>query len=265
MRPWRLLLHPHPVEGARNMAIDETLFHSVLTGGPPALRLYAWQPPTLSLGRGQPLSDVDQEALQAHGYGLVRRPTGGRAVLHANELTYCVVTTETEAGLEPGLIGSYRGISSALLAAFRSLGLEALEAEPRPANHRANGPVCFEVPSDYEITCQGRKLVGSAQMRSGGALLQHGAIPLTGDLAAIAGVLATRPDPAAIRARTITVSAALGRPVSWEEMAQAVCAGFRHALGIILEADDLSPAETARAAELTATKYAHPDWTGKVP
>ncbi len=246
------------------MALDEALFHSVLAGGPPALRLYAWSPPTLSLGRGQPLRDVDQAALQARGYGLVRRPTGGRAVLHADELTYCVVAVESEAGLEPGLLGSYRGISSALLAAFHSLGLEAVEAQPRSANHGAKGPVCFEVPSDYEITWQGRKLVGSAQMRSNGALLQHGAIPLAGDLAAIADVLTARPDPQAIRDRTATVSAALARPVTWAEMAQAVCAGFSQALGIILQEDSLTPAEEERAATLLATKYAQDEWTGKV-
>ncbi len=265
MRPWRLLLHPYPVDGARNMAIDEALLQSVLQGAPPALRLYAWEPPTLSLGRGQPLSDVDRDALQAHGYGLVRRPTGGRAVLHAQELTYCVTTTETEAGLEPGLIASYRGLSAALLAAFRHLGLEALEAEPRYANHRQAGPVCFEVPSDYEITWQGRKLVGSAQMRSGNALLQHGAIPLDGDLAAIAAVLRARPNPDAIRARTATLRQALGRPVSWEEVAHAVVAGFREALSIILQPDDLTPAEQERVDALVSTKYAHAEWTERVP
>lgn len=265
MRPWRLIVHPQAAAGARNMAIDEVLLQSVLQGAPPALRLYAWMPPTLSLGRGQPLGDVDRAALTAHGYGLVRRPTGGRAVLHADELTYCVVTTESEAGLEPGLIASYRGLSAGLREAFRRLGLEAVEAEPRYANHRNAGPVCFEVPSDYEITWQGRKLVGSAQMRSGEALLQHGAIPLAGDLAAIADVLTAHPDPQAIRNRTVTLSAALGRRVSWEEVAEAVAEGFRAALGITFQVDDLTPDEWAQVDALTTSKYATEAWTGRVP
>lgn len=265
MRPWRLIVHPKPMDGAHNMAIDEALLHAVLQGAPSALRLYAWVPPTLSLGRGQSVRDVDRATLEARGYGLVRRPTGGRAVLHTNELTYCVVTSETEAGLGADLLTSYRRLSAALLEAFRLLGLEAVEAEPRYANHRQAGPVCFEVPSDYEITWQGRKLVGSAQMRHNGLILQHGAIPLHGDLAAIAEVLTARPDPDAIRARTATLSAALARPVSWDEAAAAVAEGFRRALGLITYEDDLTPAEWAEVEALVATKYAHPDWTERVP
>lgn len=265
MRPWRLIVHPQPADGAHNMAIDEALLHGVLQGAPSALRLYAWVPPTLSLGRGQPVSDVDRAALAERGYGLVRRPTGGRAVLHTNELTYCVVANEAEAGLGADLLTSYRRLSAALVEAFRLLGLDAVEAAPRYANHRQAGPVCFEVPSDYEITWQGRKLVGSAQMRHNGLILQHGAIPLHGDLAAIADVLTARPDPDAIRARTATLSAALGRPVSWDEAAAAVAEGFRRALGLITEEDDLTPAEWAEVEALVATKYAHPDWTERVP
>jgi lipoate-protein ligase A len=120
------------------------------------------------------------------------------------------------------------------------------------------------VPSDYEITAGGRKLVGSAQMRAQGAVLQHGALPLHGDIARICSLLAARPDPASVRARATTVEAALGKRVSWDEAAQALAAGFAVVLNLRLEPGSLGAEERVQAAKLQVGKYATDTWTRRV-
>ncbi|RLC86950.1 MAG: hypothetical protein DRI79_09275, partial [Chloroflexi bacterium] len=181
------------------MAVDEAILRAVAAGlVPPTLRLYAWEPPCLSLGRAQPLADVDREAVQAAGFNLVRRPTGGRAILHVDELTYSVVAPQGEPRVTGGIVESYRRLSAGLVHGLERLGMAGLVADrrapPSPTGRGGTG-VCFEVPSDYEITAGGRKLVGSAQMRAQSVVLQHGAVPLHGDIARICSLLASRPDP----------------------------------------------------------------------
>lgn len=269
---WRLLMTA-AAQGAWNMAVDEALLESVHRGdSAPVLRLYAWQPPCLSLGYAQNIADVDLDRLQQRGWQLVRRPTGGKAILHIDELTYSVIAPADEPRLKGGVLESYLRLSGALLAALQRLGLpvQARELAPTAQAGQANGPVCFEVPSNYEITVDGKKLVGSAQARKKEGVLQHGTLPLTGDLARITQVLAFPGDAhrqnAAERllARATTVEAALGRPVSWEAAAGAFVDGFEQALLLNLAEQPLTPAENTRAAELMAQKYNHPDWTGRV-
>lgn len=266
---WRLL-RSAPVGGAMNMATDEAILHAVAAGqAHPTLRFYAWEPPCLSLGRGQKDSDIDREALQAMGYGLVRRPTGGKAILHIDELTYSVVAPETDPRMAGGVVASYRRFSAGLVRGLEKLGaLDAMATgrrqEPSGEERRHAGPVCFEVPSDYEITAQGRKLIGSAQMRAEGVVLQHGTIPLCGDIARICSLLISRPDPASVRARATTVEKALGRPITWDEAAEAMAAGFAEALNLRLEPGTLSEEEVAQAEKLRDEKYATSAWTHKL-
>jgi lipoate-protein ligase A len=221
---WRLVWS-EPADGATNMAVDEAILRAVAAGHvPPTLRFYAWEPPCLSLGRGQRAADVDLDALREAGYGLVRRPTGGKAILHIDELTYSVVAPETEPRVAGGVVSSYRRLSAGLMRGLEQLGVLGVAAEGRDAGQRAvpspvrrggvghrrrAGPVCFEVPSDYEITAQERKLIGSAQMRAGGVVLQHGAVPLYGDISRICALLVSRPGPARVRAGAATVEQAL--------------------------------------------------------
>jgi len=267
---WRLLLHPAPARGAWNMAVDEALLESCGSGDSlPILRLYAWAPPCLSLGYAQPLSDVDRPRLTARGWDLVRRPTGGRAVLHTDELTYSVIAAPDEPRLSGILLDSYRRIAGTLVAALRTIGLPAEIDGHAPA--RAGGtvnPVCFEVPSTYEITVGGKKLLGSAQSRRRDGILQHGSLPLTGDLTRILQAL-TYPDEemrtraaARLLDRAGTVESMLGRPASWEEAAQAVVESFREVLQLDLQLSAFTPRESARAAQLAETKYAHPERMG---
>lgn len=261
---WRLV-RSGPADGPTNMAVDEAILRAVVAGeAPPTLRLYAWEPGCFSLGRAQPIVDVDQQALAASGYDLVRRPTGGRAILHVDELTYSVVAPRTEPRVTGGVVESYRRLSQGLVRGLERLGVANIIADQRVENRGAEGPVCFEVPSDYEITAGGKKLAGSAQMRAQGVVLQHGAIPLYGDITRICSLLAAHPDPAQVRARATTVEEARGRPVSWDEAAEAITAGFAAALNLRFEPGSLTDEEWARARQLRAEKYASRAWSHAV-
>jgi lipoate-protein ligase A len=269
---WRLILSP-PATGAWNMAVDEALLKSMAPGEESnirsVLRLYAWDPPCLSLGYAQPFSDVDTAALEKFGWDVVRRPTGGRAILHTDELTYAVIGPHSEPRLAGGVLESYRRLSAALLAALHKLSLPA-ESQPdaiiKPGSD-PKGPVCFEVPSNYEITLKGKKLIGSAQSRRRVGVLQHGSLPLYGDLMRITQALSfqneqTRAEAARRLAdRATTVSAGLEQLITWEQAAQAFREAFAETLNLTFVPDHLTPEETARAEELLAQKYGNPRWT----
>lgn len=257
---WRLICWG-PADGPTQMAIDEAIWQGVAEGRvPPTLRLYAWEPPCLSLGRHQSAEEVNREALAAAGYGLVRRPTGGRAILHADELTYAVAAPLSDPVARGDLLASCRRISQGLLAALARLGVRDATAHERKAP-ALTGPICFETPGEFEIVVRGRKLIGSAQMRGRGALLQHGALPLSGDMARICPFLNPPADPTRVRARATTLAEVLGREVSWEEAARAIAEGFVHALGLGLEPGELTPWEMETAQRLRREKYAAETWT----
>lgn len=176
---WCLIYDP-PAPGAANMRRDLEILEKVRGGGsPPVLRLYSWSPPALSLGRFQKTAAVaDREECRRLGIDIVRRPTGGRAVLHDRELTYSFAVPDVRSLIPAGVVPSYRFISRALLDAFTLLGIEA---ELSPDKKRDTGLApgsCFDAPSAYELRVQGKKVVGSAQMRRDGMLLQHGSILL---------------------------------------------------------------------------------------
>lgn len=268
---WRLLLTP-PAPGAWNMALDEAILEAVgRRDALPTLRLYAWDPPCLSLGYAQPLSDVDLPRLRARGWDIVRRPTGGRAILHTDELTYSVIAPPDEPRLSGTLLESYNRLAAALLRALHILGLPAeIQSKDVPAPGVVNtNPVCFEVPSVYEITVGGKKLVGSAQARRREGILQHGTLPLTGDLTRILQVLAFPDGESRSRAaarllqRATTVEGFLGRKISWDGAVQAFVTAFGEVLSLNLQAGELSAAERQRAQELVEKKYAHPEWMGR--
>lgn len=244
------------------MSADEAILESVGAGEqPPTLRLYAWQPACLSLGIGQKASDADGEALARHGWDMVRRPTGGRAILHVDELTYSLSLPADHPLAAADIVTSYRQISTALMEALQTLGAAPhSERRTQPADKHA-GPVCFEVPSHYEITIEGRKLVGSAQMRRKSGLLQHGTLPLYGDITRICDALyyedeATREAARhTVHSRAATLEEALGRRVSWDEAATAVIDGFRKAFDITFTESAISPSEVEAAHLLNAEKY----------
>lgn len=266
---WRLIV-TSAADGALNMAIDEALAEAVAGGRSlPVLRLYTWQPPCLSLGHAQPIEAVDAARCAELGWEIVRRATGGRAVLHIDELTYTVCAPDDEPRVAGGVLESYRRLSAGLLRGLRGLGLEPERAQSVYEDRGEQGPACFDGPSDYEITIGQRKLLGSAQLRRRGVVLQHGALPLAGDITRIADVLnlslgqrlALRNR---LRFRATTLELALGRLPDAAEVGAQLADGFAEALGITWQRDTLTPAEQARAAEIRAEKYANPEWTGRL-
>ena len=265
---WRLLYTP-PSSGAWNMAVDESILEHIHRGESlPTLRLYAWNPPCLSLGHAQSFADVDVERLKANGWEVVRRATGGRAILHTDELTYSVTGSADEPVLAGGVLESYNRLAQALLFAIRELGLPVEIKEHISETTTLNlNPVCFEVPSTYEITVGGKKLIGSAQARKKEGVLQHGSLPLTGDLTRICQALIFRDEAARdnaaqrLLARATTVESTLGVETDWETTAQALVKGFETQLGIHFQRGEMSASESERAEELVREKYAHPSWT----
>jgi lipoate-protein ligase A len=255
------------------MAADEAILEHIYHGkSAPTLRLYAWYPPCLSLGHAQPFADVDMARLKEHGWEVVRRATGGRAILHTDELTYSVTGSAKDPVLVGGVLESYNRLAQALLYAVQELGLTVeMKERVNPASDSQNiNPVCFEVPSTYEITVQGRKLIGSAQARKKEGVLQHGSLPLTGDLTRICDALVFKDEAARtnaaqrLLARATTVESVLGRRVDWETAAQAFVGGFEAALGICFERGEMSQSESKRTEELVKEKYGNPIWTERV-
>ena len=266
---WRLLRHG-AAPGADNMAIDEAIGAAVSARQvPPTLRFYAWDPPCVSLGRNQPMSAIDAERCAALGYQVVRRPTGGRAILHTEELTYSVVAPPDHPVMRGLVLDAYLRLAGGLVDGLRRLGIPAEEA---PATNRAGPDVsaaCFEVPSAYEIVVRGRKLLGSAQNRRSGFVLQHGSLPLAGDLTRLIECLqfSSEADRAALRRslaeHAVTAEELTGRVIGLQEASDALTAGFTAALGIVLLPSDLTPEEQRCAMELAHDKYGSSTWTGR--
>jgi lipoate-protein ligase A len=267
---WRTLV-TDATDGPMNMAVDQAIMEAVAGGHvPPTLRFFAWQPPCLSLGYTQPVADIDREQLAARGWDLVRRMTGGRAILHTDELTYSVAVKADDPIVAGDIVESYRRLSQALVAGLRRLGADP-QADRRENDPQATkGPVCFEVPSHYEITIDGKKLIGSAQVRKFGAVLQHGSLPLYGDIGRICDALMfedeSRRETARRRVvqRAATLESVLGRTISWDQAAEAMQASFESTFDLTFSAEcSLTLEEQARAEELRAQQYATDGWNAR--
>ena len=300
---WRLLITP-PADGAANMALDEVLLNTVLAGGPPTVRVYGWEPPCLSVGTNQPLAaQIDTEWCAANGITLVRRPTGGRAVLHDGpaELTYSLTALESDGRVSGGVVESYRKISAGLVLGLGHLGIAArmaapggqkvaataptatpaaimadLRAElaaarsngrPNPGSSDPAGAVCFDEATDYEITVEGRKVIGSAQTRRGGGILQQGSVLLHADLGRWARAFRFTGEIDRLNAQTRLAVRMAGldefapAPLTFDGVAQALIAGLSEALEVTLAPGTLTPAEQAAWSRLRADKYAATEWT----
>jgi lipoyl(octanoyl) transferase len=252
---------PAPVAGAANMAVDHALLDSVRDGAPPTLRLYRWSPACLSFGRNQRAVGVyDPDRIRAAGLDVVRRPTGGLAVLHDQELTYCVLAP---AALLGGPRATYQRVNQALVAGLRRLGADAAIADaggaPRPDADTA--VPCFQAPAAGEVVAGGRKLVGSAQRCMDGVVLQHGSILMDGMQSRVADLVVTAAGRGALAgAGSVTLAELLAAPPSWQELAEAIAAGFAETLGTRLAPRTLTAAERARAG-LHEASYANARWT----
>jgi lipoate-protein ligase A len=192
MPPWDLILDDE-LDGTSNMAIDAALLDEVEGAPDPrtVVRFYRWSRPTVSLGRNQRVDTAVDEAFCAEqGVDIVHRPTGGRAVLHDDELTYAVVSNDSTY-FGDTIYANYKSVSEALCAAFNRVGVPAIlapETRRGPSQAGGNDLPCFMSPSRYELTVQGRKIVGSAQRRLRRSFLQHGSMPIRCDREKLARV-----------------------------------------------------------------------------
>jgi len=244
--------------GRFNMALDEAIARSVSEGrSPPTLRVYAWKPYAISLGYHQKADIIDQGKCRQRGIHVVRRPTGGRAVLHAQELTYAVIIPSHHPLYRSNVIQSYHLLVQALVQALRYLGVEVdlASTEHNPHTPYNLSPACFTSFARYEILWHGRKLVGSAQKRLPGGLLQHGSILMGPYHQRLVELLRLPSGPenrfkAEMTQRTTHLAEILGEEVPWNRVAQALKAGFEQSFGIKFVNQEPTPFERELARNL---------------
>ncbi len=265
--------------GFWNMAVDEAIMEAVAAGlQPPTLRLYGWEPPAVSLGYHQALDGgISREAVRERGYDIVRRPTGGRAILHADELTYSFCIRQDEIAGGHSVMESYREISRGIIEGLRILGAQVSlgaeqdatpEVERAAADSDAARPICFAKTARCDLQAAGRKVVGSAQVRRHGGILQHGSIPITIDLEDQVAVMPGSDDRIArqvLAGAAMSVTDLLGRVVTYEEISEAMVRGFAEVFEVELVPGDLSPDEQRRARQLHDERYATAEWNERAP
>ena len=255
-----------------NMAMDEALLNFVSRGEiDPVIRFYTWNPATLSIGYFQRLQkEIDIDKVKEKGYGLVRRQTGGRGVLHDKELTYSVIVPESHPNMPSTVTEAYKIISQGLLEGFKNLGFETYFAIPRSKEERdklkqPRSSVCFDAPSWYELVVEGRKIAGSAQNRQKGVILQHGSILQDIDIDELFDMFIFKNDRLKAKMKEAFVEKAVAindiseTHITLSEMEKAFEEGFKTGLNIEFKPLELSEQQLAEVKELEE-KYRSDDW-----
>jgi lipoate-protein ligase A len=249
MQPWRLIVHDTPLAGSLNMAVDALLFRELSDPPSTTLRFYQWIRPTASLGANQaPERAVNAEFCLRNAIDVVRRPTGGKVVLHHDEITYAVVSND-EAVFGPTLGSSYRRISVALILGLSKLGLNAALAGPPPPDYAKGIVPCFSHPARDEIEIGGRKIVGSAQKRTGSRFLQHGSIPLRHDENLLRSVTSFENGE---RIRMTSLAAELGRDIGFADAIGPLADGFAEGFGVVFVGRGLTESEWTAVRRIEA-------------
>jgi len=251
--------------GFSNMSIDEAILDAHSQGfTPPTMRIYRWSPPALTLGYFQSMEkDVYQGRCAELGIDVIRRLTGGRAVLHHNELTYSIVTSERH-GFSKSIEQSYKLLSKGLIAAYKMLGLEVCMV---PNERGLSSAACFTSAGSADLTFQGRKIAGSAQFRKGDTILQHGSLPISLDPRLISSILKFPTNNVrdsvinTFSQKVTSISEILGSHIGWQEIKVALFEGFQQALGIEFYEDTLTPEEAELSQKLVEEKYNTSAWS----
>jgi lipoyl(octanoyl) transferase len=256
-----------------NMALDEALLEWHSQGKiPPVIRFYGWNPATLSIGYFQKAEkEINIEAVKEQGLGFVRRPTGGRAVLHEHELTYSVIVSEEHPKMPKTVTEAYRVISEGILKGFHNLGLDAYFSVPtteedRESLKRPQSAVCFDASSWYELVVEGRKVAGSAQTRQKGVILQHGSILLDLDEDKLFSLFKFPNDRVKERMRktfnrkAVAINDISPKTVSIDQAKQAFKTGFAEGLDIHLEPYKLTEAEMNYVNQIAKDRYENDKW-----
>jgi len=260
MELWRLL-DSGPANGFRNMAVDVAM--AQLAADQPfaaTLRLYGWQPAAVSLGYHQPLHDIDLEACQRDHLDVVYRPTGGRAVLHSDELTYAVVLGPSSRLFKAEIMTVYEQLSQAILAGLALLQISAqFDRSERALKNFSRGELsglCYASANRHEIGVEGKKMIGSAQRRMDQAVLQHGSILIGPQHCDLAFYLANRADDRRqavhryMKEHTVCLNEISPRPITYTEFSAALAEGFRRTLDLEWIKTPLTAVEEERAQEL---------------
>lgn len=256
MANWFLIDDKVPLPAAENMARDEYLFHLCHEKKIGFFRLYSWAVPTFSIGVSQQIGKVlNLEYIESSGFSYVRRITGGKTVLHDNEITYAVVTSADTFYRENDLYKSYMLISRILVSAFQRLGIDAYLSQGSPSKLSKSNNPCFSFPTPNEIEIAGKKIVGSAQKRDNTALLQHGSIPVTMDFTAYAR--GTGVPEGLIEKSMTTLNRVCEK--SRENLAAALIESFENFIGGSLQEFEFGKSHTAEIVKLRE-KYAAKDW-----
>ncbi len=275
MKQW-YFINSGPCSPSYNMAMDEALlnWHSEKLI-PPVIRFYEWNPATLSIGYFQQVhKDINFEEVRRQALGFVRRPTGGRAVLHEHELTYSIIVEEDYPNMPKTVTEAYRVLSEGLLLGFRNLGLDAYFSVPDTEEKQQDlkkpkSAVCFDAPSWYELVVEGRKVAGSAQTRQKGVILQHGAILLDLEEEKLLSLFKFANEEAREKMRlklpekAVAMNRLVDKPFTIEQCIQAFKNGFQHALDIELIPYELTEEQLAYIEQLEKEKYANDDWNFK--
>ncbi|MFJ8066710.1 biotin/lipoate A/B protein ligase family protein [Psychrobacillus sp. NPDC096426] len=265
-----------PCSPSYNMALDEALLDWHSEGLiPPIVRFYQWNPATLSIGYFQSVDkEIDMDAVKKLGLGFVRRPTGGRGVLHEHELTYSVIVTESYPDMPATVTEAYRVISEGLLIGFQNLGLEAYFSVPDTEEKRLDlkkpkSAVCFDAPSWYELVVEGKKVAGSAQTRQKGVILQHGAILLDLDEDKLIQTFKFSSDElrekvkVSLSKKAVSINKISQKPITIDECKVAFKKGFEEALRIELIEYSLTEEQESYVKEIEAKRYANDEWNYK--
>lgn len=255
-----------------NMALDEALLNFVSRGEiDPVIRFYTWNPATLSIGYFQRLQkEIDIDKVKEKGYGLVRRQTGGRGVLHDKELTYSVIVPESHPNMPSTVTEAYKIISQGLLEGFKNLGFETYFAIPRSKEERdklkqPRSSVCFDAPSWYELVVEGRKIAGSAQTRQKGVILQHGSILQDIDIDDLFDMFKFKNERLKAKMKENFVQKAVAindisnQHITLNEMENAFEAGFKKGLNIDFKPLELTEKQLEEVQELE-DKYRSEAW-----
>lgn len=246
---WRLLVDG-TLDGARNMALDRAILAGRAEGtSPPTVRVYRWAVPTVSLGRFQKLDQVDIPACEDLGFDVVRRPTGGRGVLHDDELTYSIVASTAE-GVPRGVPASYRHLCEALAGAYRALGVDArLTSRDAPA---PSGGACYLQTTRADLALGAAKLSGSAQVWERDAVLQHGSFVVSRDVEAEARVFGLDgQERVQLAEHTATLESVLGCRPDDDSILSALAEACRRVFGVNLAVGEITPLERERAQRWT--------------
>lgn len=267
MDTWRII-DSGLCDGAYNMALDESIAVAARTGAaPPTLRIYGWRKPSVTIGAFQKTADVDTDYCKDRDIPLVRRPTGGRAILHGDELTYSF-SSPCEGVFARSLMETYLLLGAAFMAFFRLLGLDVeMQTQRQRGREQGRSALCFDTVSPGEIRCRGRKIAGAAQRRWSDGFLQQGAIPYRTDPAALHAVF-TRPGSSEDQGLP-AISAVPHVPTGLRELVrnldslnikELLIVSFERTFPVTLEETPPSPREEELALRLCLEKYQDPQW-----